>query len=114
MPDEQRDSQSEATGPPAVPAVRRVVVAGASGLIGTAFVDYLTRQGIQVDTLVRREPKPQSREIHWDPAHQELEAAALAGADVVVNLAGENIGSSRWNDARKKAIRESRVQSEGV
>jgi uncharacterized protein (TIGR01777 family) len=95
-------------GHPAGP--RRVVVTGASGLIGGALVARLVGQGIQVDPLVRRTPRPGTTEIRWDPAGGEIDVAGLEGADAVVHLAGESIAAGRWTGARRNAIRRSRVE----
>lgn len=85
----------------------RVLVSGASGLIGRALVPLLQTQGHTVVRLVRRNATRED-EIAWDPAAGRIEADKLAGADAVVHLAGENVGV-RWTEARRRAIRESRV-----
>jgi uncharacterized protein len=83
-----------------------IAVSGASGLIGRALVQELTRQGHQVSRMVRR---PAARgEISWDPAGGILDPADLEGANAVVHLAGENVGA-RWTASRKQRIRNSRV-----
>ena len=86
----------------------RVVVTGASGLIGSALVRSLTADGHQVLRLVRRDPRA-ADEARWDPTARHLDPSSLDGADAVVNLAGAGIGDHRWTDDYKKAIRESRV-----
>lgn len=83
-----------------------VAVTGASGLIGTALVGELIRQGHRVKPMVRRAPGP--GEISWDPAGRRLNPADLEGMGAVVHLAGENVGA-RWTRARKARIRDSRV-----
>ncbi len=88
---------------------RRVVISGASGLVGSHLGPHLERDGWRVDALVRRPPKPGSTEVRWDPAGGMIDVAGLEGVDVVVHLAGENIAGGRWNEARKAAIRNSRV-----
>ncbi|MDT0475271.1 TIGR01777 family oxidoreductase [Streptomyces sp. DSM 41014] len=87
----------------------RVVVAGASGLIGGALVRSLTADGHEVVRLVRRAPRGPD-EVRWDPEAGRVDAAGLAGCDVVVNLAGAGVGDHRWTDAYKTRIRESRVR----
>ena len=80
----------------------KVVVSGASGLIGTALVPSLRGDGHEVLRLVRREAA-ETDEIRWDPATGELDTSRLQGVDALVNLSGENLGK-RWTDARKRAI----------
>lgn len=88
----------------------KVVVTGASGLIGSALVPFLTAGGHQVTRLVRSRPRPGAAEVRWEPMAGSLDPASVEGADAVVHLAGENIAAGRWTAARKAAIRESRVR----
>ena len=87
----------------------KVVVGGASGLIGSALVPVLRASGHEVVRLVRREPSA-ADEIRWDPAAGTLDASALQGVDAIVNLSGENIGQ-RWTQSRKREILDSRVHT---
>lgn len=87
----------------------KVVVAGASGLIGSALVESLVADGHSVVRLVRRPPsKPD--EARWDPHNGTIDDRALAGADVVANFAGAGVGDHRWTESYKREIRESRVR----
>jgi uncharacterized protein (TIGR01777 family) len=86
----------------------RVVLAGASGLIGTGVRRTLVARGYEVQRLVRREPAA-ADEIRWEPRRGELNPAVLEGASLVCNLAGENIAAGRWTESRKAAIIDSRV-----
>jgi len=86
----------------------KVAVSGATGLIGSALAQRLTREGHEVVPLVRRPPRPSERAIAWDPARGTIDRAALEGYDAVVNLAGENV-FGRWTAEKKQRIRESRV-----
>ena len=90
---------------------KRILVAGSSGMIGTQLVAFLDTGGHEVWRLVRRQPKQGANEIRWDPSNGEIEASELEGFDVVIHLGGEGIGDKRWNKKRKKAIRDSRVNS---
>jgi uncharacterized protein len=90
----------------------RVTVTGASGLIGRALVDELLEQGTQV-TVLSRDPtrvreRPGVEAVRWDPLSEPAPVEALAGADAVVHLAGENV-AQRWSERAKRAIVESRV-----
>lgn len=91
------------------PTSRHVVIAGASGLVGSALSTALAARGHRVTPLVRRVPQSGSLEIYWDPSSGDIDAGRLEGADAVVNLAGETIAGGRWTPARKKAIAESRI-----
>ncbi|CAJ1582146.1 TIGR01777 family oxidoreductase [[Mycobacterium] wendilense] len=85
-----------------------VVVAGSSGLIGSALVASLRADGHTVTRLVRRTPsKPDER--HWNPDTGELDPRDLAGVDAVVNLCGVNLGGGRWSGAFKQSLRDSRI-----
>lgn len=86
----------------------RVLVSGASGMVGSALAAYLTSQGDQVDRLVRRNPQ-QEGEIAWYPEDKSVDPAHLEGYDVVYHLAGENIAEGRWTDEKKARIRDSRI-----
>ena len=93
----------DATGP------ARVLVSGASGLVGSTLVPFLTTGGHAVTRLVRG-GRPDAGTVAWDPEAGTIDAAALDGHDAVVHLAGESIASGRWTPARKERIRQSRVR----
>lgn len=85
-----------------------VAVTGATGLVGKALVALLATQGHVVRRVVRRPAEP--ADIAWDPARGMLDPAALEGLDAVVHLAGAGIADRPWTEARKREIRDSRVQ----
>ena len=88
----------------------RVLVSGASGLVGGALRTSLEGDGHEVVRLVRR-PPASAAEIAWDPGAGQIDAEALEGFDAAVHLSGENIGAGRWTGARRQRIRDSRVTS---
>lgn len=90
---------------------RRIVVAGASGLVGQELVAFLGGGGHRVDRLVRRAAGP--GEIAWDPDAGTLDAAALEGADAVIVLSGASV-ATRWTDAARAEIVRSRVATTGL
>lgn len=92
-----------------VPA-QRILIAGASGLVGRALGAFLQTQGHTVLRLVRRAGTADD-EVSWDPATGALDAAKLEGVDAIVNLSGENVGEGRWTAARKEAILRSRTDA---
>ena len=86
----------------------KVAITGASGLVGRALVAFLTAGGHEVVRLVRRQPRS-AGEARWEPASGEIDRAAVDGVAAVVHLAGENIAEGRWTEARKAALRASRI-----
>ena len=89
----------------------RVVVAGASGLIGTALVGHLNSAGHQVVRLVRNPGSRAEDTRFWNPATGDIDDSAFDGIDGVVNLAGAGIGDRRWSERRKRELRQSRVDA---
>jgi len=88
----------------------RILISGSSGFVGRALVDHLKRQGDDVTSLVRREPRGSGREIRWNPAAGKLDPAAVSGNDVVINLNGHSI-AGRWTDKTKAELRSSRLDA---
>ncbi len=89
----------------------RVLITGATGLIGTALTAFCREQGVETVSLVRKPPvAPNSSHIQWDPNKAILNPEHLEGFDAVVHLAGENIAGGRWTQERKRRIFESRVR----
>lgn len=86
----------------------RVLVSGASGLIGTALCAFLSTGGHTVHRLVRR-PATAEDEVSWDPASGAVDPASVSGYHVVIHLAGAGIADKRWSEARKRVLRDSRV-----
>lgn len=88
----------------------KILITGASGLIGRALSAELTSQGHTVVAAVRRTPKS-ADEVQWDPKAGVLDASAFDGVDAVVHLAGAGIGDKRWTNDYKREILESRTLS---
>ena len=84
----------------------RILISGASGLIGSAVVASLESQGHEVTRLVRRKPRNDS-ETQWNPTGP-IPPDLVSGFDAVVHLSGENI-AGRWTEQKKCRIRESRI-----
>src|SRR5262245_23383894 len=85
-----------------------VVITGSSGLIGSALIPLLTRNGHTIRRLVRG--ARDGGAARWNPDAGSLDDGVLAGADAVVHLAGETIATGRWTAAKKARIRDSRVR----
>ena len=88
----------------------KILITGASGLIGRALSAELRSQGHTVIAAVRRAPRSDA-EVEWNPAAGVLAPSAFDGVDAVVHLAGAGIGDKRWCDAYKREILESRTKS---
>ena len=88
----------------------KIVVAGASGLLGSELVPALRARGHDVLRLVRRAPA-EADEAFWNPAENQLDSARLQGVDAIVNLCGENVGAGRWTKARRERILRSRIEA---
>ncbi|HVB91269.1 MAG TPA: TIGR01777 family oxidoreductase [Acidimicrobiales bacterium] len=89
----------------------RVVVTGSSGLIGRALCALLGGHSHDVVRVVRRPVRPGELALRWDPEAGTIDSGGLEGVDAVVHLAGAGIGDSRWSDARKRILVESRTRS---
>lgn len=87
----------------------KILVTGATGLIGSALKKSLVAAGHQPVSAVRREPR-RNDEVRWDPAGGHMTPDAFAGIDGVVHLAGAGIGDKRWSDTYRREILESRTQ----
>src|SRR5256885_275394 len=85
----------------------KIVVSGATGLLGTALTASLKRRGSDVIPLVRR--RASAGELSWDPERGTIDRVGLEGIDAMIHLAGENV-FGRWSPAKKQRIRDSRVQ----
>jgi uncharacterized protein len=86
----------------------RIVISGASGLIGSELRKSLQADGITVISLVRRPPRT-SEEVFWEPGRSALDPEVLAGADAVVNLNGASIGRLPWTRKYREVLRGSRL-----
>src|SRR5437868_3813525 len=100
----------------------KILVTGSSGLVGTALVSALARDGHTVCRMLRppsafaggapfaAQGKNEGFDVAWNPATGELGGAG-PGADAVVNLAGASIAGGRWTKARKELLRTSRIDT---
>ena len=87
----------------------RVLIAGASGLIGTELTAQLRADGHEVLKLVRRRPSADD-EVNWAPSARTMDFHVLGEVDAVVNLAGASVGRIPWTPGYKKTLLDSRVQ----
>ena len=106
----------------------KVLMTGATGLVGTGLTQALVRDGHTVCRMVRRETVsrksgapsqsagPRVIDVPWDPEASDGLTFAdsqgeIAGAEAVVNLAGASIAEGRWTQQRKMVLRSSRVRT---
>jgi len=92
----------------------RILISGASGLMGTRLANALSEAGHTVGRVVRPGGKPASCDVAWDPTSAKVDTAAMEGTDAFVHLSGASIGDGRWTPARKAMLRSSRVDSTRV
>jgi len=93
----------------------KILVTGATGLVGSALTEALARDGHTVCRLVRPQTKAQGGrrgafDVAWNPETGEMGGAGV-GADAVVNLGGASIADGRWSESRKRLLRSSRVEA---
>jgi uncharacterized protein (TIGR01777 family) len=93
----------------------KVLITGATGLVGTALIQSLQQDGHLVCRLLRKKPEEdrqlkQDCDIDWDPKSGTFGPAA-ENADAVVNLAGAAIADGRWSEERKAVLLSSRVET---
>ncbi|MBT9606594.1 TIGR01777 family oxidoreductase [Microbacterium sp.] len=89
-------------------STRRVVLSGASGLIGSALTEALRADRVEVTSLVRHEPTG-PHEVQWLQDAAPLDPDVLAGADAVVCLNGATIGRFPWTPSYKSTLLWSRI-----
>ncbi len=88
----------------------KILISGASGLVGKHLIPTLKAKNHEIYKLVRKTPKADD-EIEWDAekGFSETEQAKLENFDAVVHLAGDNVASENWSDEKKRKIKDSRV-----
>ncbi|HTS12363.1 MAG TPA: TIGR01777 family oxidoreductase [Candidatus Limnocylindrales bacterium] len=87
----------------------KILISGASGLVGTAATEALRADGHTVAHLVRPGGKVEPGNVPWDPNGAYVDLAAMEGADAVIHLSGASIGGGRWTHKRKNLLRSSRL-----
>lgn len=88
----------------------KVLISGASGLVGKKLVKTLEDKGWDVARLVRQK-ETSDNEIQWNPEEGQIQVEKLNGFDAMVHLSGDNLSSGRWTEDKKRKIRDSRIGS---
>ncbi len=95
--------------------MQRVVITGAGGLIGSRLSEMLSDEGYDVVHLTRSRKKGDKyKSFMWDPEAGICDADAFNAGDIIIHLAGANIGEKRWSPARKREILDSRIKTAGL
>jgi hypothetical protein len=92
----------------------KVLITGATGLVGTKLVDKCLEEGISVHYLTTDKEKiineANNQGFYWNPKRKEIDKAAFKGVNVIIHLAGATI-AKRWTKSYKKVILESRTHT---
>ena len=91
----------------------RIAITGSTGLIGSQLVPFFLNENHEVTQITRRkslEGQCETPSIVWDPDHEKLDAMQMEGMDVVIHLAGTNVGVN-WSNKQKNNILYSRINS---
>ena len=91
--------------------MNKVLITGASGLVGSRLTELLLSKKMEVVHVGRTKRNGSVPSFTWDVDKQQMDAKALAGVDTIVHLAGAGVADKRWTPTRKKEILDSRVQS---
>ena len=92
----------------------KILISGASGLVGTAAANALRCDGHTLARFVRPGGNAGPTDVCWDPMAAVVDVAAMEGADAFIHLSGESIAEGRWTQERKNVLRSSRLGSTRV
>jgi hypothetical protein len=93
----------------------RILLSGASGLIGEAYMNTLKLTVVETIRLIRKSSPSSARAIVWDPYASDpisdpAQMARLEGLTAAIHLSGANLAGRRWSESYKKLLYESRVK----
>jgi uncharacterized protein len=89
----------------------KILISGASGMVGRSLTRAMQNEGHAVGRLVRPGATLLAGDVRWEPKSATVDVEAMEGTDAVVHLAGASIGESRWTPRQKALIRSSRADS---
>ncbi len=92
---------------------RKILLSGASGLVGSTLVRAFSQDRISTIQLIRKKNLPGAETVIWDPdaAQPVNELERLEGIDAAIHLSGANLAARRWTESYKREIVNSRVDS---
>ncbi|MDP8208928.1 MAG: TIGR01777 family oxidoreductase [Candidatus Electryonea clarkiae] len=85
-----------------------ILISGSSGLVGSALIKRLSKEGYSIRKLVRYPPSNPD-EIQWSPYSGVKNPELLEGTDTVIHLAGANLTGKRWSNKWKNVLYDSRI-----
>jgi uncharacterized protein (TIGR01777 family) len=88
---------------------KRIVIAGGTGMLGSACRELFEDKGYKVYVLSRSEDPDDPAVVQWKPSESWIAQNVVDGAHAVINLTGTPLDSGRWTDSFKKVLRDSRV-----
>jgi len=94
--------------------MRRILIAGGTGFIGSSLISSLAKKGLHLSVLTRKDGMPSQENVkyyRWNVEKKEIDLSAFEGVSTIINLTGANIGEKRWTKQRKKEIIDSRVEA---
>src|ERR1041385_444521 len=90
---------------------KKILITGASGLIGSKLTSQLLAKNHSVAHLGRKKKDGTVASYVWDVKQNQIDLKALTNIDTIVHLAGASVGDKRWSTSWKKEILNSRIQS---
>jgi len=90
---------------------KKILITGASGLVGSHLTNRLLQNGYQVVHVGRTKRAGKIPAFVWNVNTGEFDSQALEGVDAIINLAGAGVADKRWTESRKREILESRIKS---
>ena len=87
--------------------MKKVLIAGGTGHLGRNIEKELMQKGYKVLILTRSPTK--ENHVFWNPAENKIDTEKLSEIEIIINLAGENIGAKKWSNDRIKALFLSRI-----
>ncbi|HKV03580.1 MAG TPA: TIGR01777 family oxidoreductase [Candidatus Acidoferrales bacterium] len=92
----------------------KILISGASGLVGRALTNAFRTEGHAVARLVRPNGPASAGDVRWNPMSARVDTTAMESAEAVVHLSGAGIAEGRWTPERKAVLRSSRVDTTRV